>query len=73
MVGHVGGRTEVLNASQLASTMYSAVVAAMMAVYGKVNNTQVNVTLQGTARTLFKVIQQEARNYTEQTGKPAFS
>ena len=73
IVGHVGGRTEVLNASQLASTMYSAVVAAMMAVYGKGNNTQVNVTLQGTAKAFFKVMQQEARNYTEQTGKPAFS
>lgn len=29
IVGHVGGRTEVLNKSQLASTMYSAVVAAV--------------------------------------------
>ncbi len=29
IVGHVGGRTEVLNKSQLASTMYSAVLSAM--------------------------------------------
>ena len=29
VVGHVGGRTEVLNKSQLASAMYSAVQAAM--------------------------------------------
>lgn len=29
VVGHVGGRTEVLNKSQLASVMYSAVLAAM--------------------------------------------
>lgn len=29
LVGHVGGRTEVLNRSQLASTMYSAVRSAM--------------------------------------------
>lgn len=29
VVGHIGGRTEVLNASQLAATMYSAVVSAM--------------------------------------------
>jgi hypothetical protein len=28
-VGHVGGRTEVLNKSQLASTMYSAIVSAV--------------------------------------------
>lgn len=31
IVGHVGGRTEVLNRSQLASTMYSSVVSAMSA------------------------------------------
>lgn len=31
IVGHVGGRTEVLNKSQLASTMYSSVVSAMIA------------------------------------------
>ena len=29
VVGHIGGRTEVLNRSQLAATMYSAVVAGM--------------------------------------------
>ena len=29
LVGHIGGRTEVLNKSQLAATMYSAVQAAM--------------------------------------------
>jgi len=29
VVGHIGGRTEVLNKSQLASAMYSSVVAAM--------------------------------------------
>lgn len=29
VVGHIGGRTEVLNRSQLASTMYSSVVAGM--------------------------------------------
>lgn len=31
IVGHVGGRTEVLNRSQLAQTMYSAVTAGMVA------------------------------------------
>ena len=30
LVGHVGGRTEVLNKSQLASTMYNAVTAGMV-------------------------------------------
>lgn len=30
VVGHIGGRTEVLNRSQLASTMYSSIISAMM-------------------------------------------
>lgn len=30
LVGHIGGRTEVLNKSQLAATMYSAVTAGML-------------------------------------------
>lgn len=29
VVGHIGGRTEVLNASQMAATMYAAVIAGM--------------------------------------------
>ena len=69
VVGHIGGRTEVLNASQLASTMYSAVLAAMAAAG---NKSLVNVILQGDAKQFFRVMQQMAREYTAQTGKPAF-
>ena len=36
IVGHVGGRTEVLNKSQLASTMYSAVVNGMGNIGGRI-------------------------------------
>ena len=34
LVGHAGGRTEVLNKSQLASAMYASVVAAMQRAFG---------------------------------------
>lgn len=36
LVGHIGGRTEVLNKSQLAATMFSAVSAGMLYALGKV-------------------------------------
>lgn len=38
IVGHVGGRTEVLNKSQLASTMYSAVVNGMGEIGGRIGS-----------------------------------
>lgn len=38
IVGHVGGRTEILNKSQLASTMYSSVVRAMAPVASSLVN-----------------------------------
>lgn len=37
IVGHIGGRTEVLNRSQLAATMYSAVSRAIMGVRFNIN------------------------------------
>lgn len=36
VVGHIGGRTEVLNKSQLASVMHSAIVNGMMSVMSKI-------------------------------------
>lgn len=74
MVGHVNGRTEVLNQSQMASVMYDAVVRGVvqaMAMSG--NNTDVHIHLDGDARGLFKVVQKEANNYANATGRPAFN
>ena len=68
VVGHVGGRTEVLNQSQLASVMYDAVSRAM-AQYS--NN--VNVKLEGDAKQLFKMTQEKANEHYRKTGRPAFS
>ena len=68
VVGHVGGRTEVLNQSQLASVMYDSVSRAM-AQYS--NN--VNVKLEGDAKQLFKMTQEKANEHYRKTGRPAFS
>ena len=68
IVGNVNGRTEVLNQSQIASAIYAAVIQAM-----KQQNVNVNVSLQGDANTMFKVVQNKARQYTVQTGKMPFA
>ena len=72
LVGHVGGRTEVLNESQLASVMRSAVAEGMqtaMSQMGGSGNVTVNVTLQGDARRIFEVVKSENNSRVMQTGK----
>ena len=73
-MGHINGRTEILNQSQLASVMYDAVVRGMMqAMSVSSNGTVVEVHLDSDARKMFRVVQQEANNYTNSTGRPAFN
>ena len=75
LVGHVGGRTEVLNESQLASVMQSAVAEGMqtaMSQMGSSGNVTVNVTLQGDARRIFEVVKSENNSRVMQTGKAQF-
>ena len=73
-VGHIGGRTEVLNQSQMASVMYSAVVRGMIEALSVAGNSQeVHIHLDSDARKMFRVVQQEANNYTNSTGRPAFN
>ena len=72
LVGHVGGRTEVLNESQLASVMQSAVAEGMqtaMSQMGGSGNVTVNVTLQGDARRIFEIVKSENNSRVMQTGK----
>ena len=73
VVGHLNGRTEVLNQSQMASVMYSAVYAAVMAGMANTPQGTTQVILEGDARGLFKAVQRQANNYTNMTGKPAFN
>lgn len=74
LVGHVGGRTEVLNQSQLASVMESAVASGMEAVMsrygsGESRNVTVNVVLQGDAKKIFEVVKKENNSRVIQTGR----
>ena len=78
VVGHVNGRTEVLNQSQMASTMYSAVINA---------NSEQNMLLRQQNQLLmqilekdngisykdvFKATQKGANEYKAMTGNPPF-
>lgn len=74
IVGNIGGRTEILNQSQMASVMYDAVLRGMVQALSVTGNaTEVHVHLDGDARNLFRVVQREANNYTNSTGQPAFN
>lgn len=70
IVGHVGNRTEVLNQSQLASTMYSAVLAAMTQANGN-GQQPIQVLLDG--KVVFDNTRKRADEYYRKTGNSAFA
>lgn len=62
IVGHINGKTEVLNQSQIASAIYSAVVSAMSQCVGQVSQVDVRVHSDGS------VVIDEINQVTKQTG-----
>ncbi len=78
LVATMGGRTSIANNDQIvtgiAEGIYPAVYNAVsQAMANSRSDTNVNVTLEGDAKKLFKSVQKQATNYTMQTGKPAFN
>lgn len=71
MVGQIGGHTAVANNADIVNAVSSGVASAVASVLGN-GNTNVEVVLEGDARGLFRVVQQQAKNYAVQTGKYAF-
>ena len=73
MVGTIGNKPAVANNDQItsaiSSAVYNAVVSAMSGFGG---NTQVNVSLEGDANEMFRVVRKEAITYQDRTGNPAF-
>ncbi|CAJ0592234.1 unnamed protein product [Cylicocyclus nassatus] len=68
-VTNIGGRTEVLNQSQMASVMYSSVFSAMQAAMS--NGSQpIQVYLDG--KVVFDSTRQYAQDYARRNGIPAF-
>ena len=74
LVGKIGNRNAVVNNNQIiegvSSGVYNAVLSAMSVVGN--NNNNVNVTLVGDTKKIFKVVQQEGRNYQLATGNSVF-
>lgn len=71
MVGTIGGQNAVANNADIVAAVSSGVASAVASVLGN-GNTNVEVVLEGDARGLFRVVQQQAKNYAVQTGKYAF-
>lgn len=72
-VGHINGRTEVLNRSQMASVMYQAVLTGMTQALMNSGNNNPTVVISADSKGIFKIVQAEANNYTNTTGRPAFN
>lgn len=78
VVGHIGGQTEVLNQSQLASVMYSAVTSAMAqqnAILIKQNEILTGILSKDygiSTKDIFNATRSEATSYYNRTGRPAF-
>ena len=78
LVATMGGRTAIANNDQIvtgiAEGIYPAVYNAVsQAMANSRSDTNVNVTLEGDVKKIFKSVQKQATNYTMQTGKPAFN
>lgn len=71
MVGTIGGSTAVANNEDIVSAVSQGVASAVASVLGG-NGTNVTVVLEGDANKLFRVVQNQARNYARQTGSYAF-
>ena len=72
LVGTMGGATAVMNNDQIVSSVsdgvYKAVVAAMSGIdFGT------NVTLEGDAGKIFRVVQKQGNDYQRRTGNPVFA
>ena len=72
LVGTLGGNPAVMNNDQIVSSVSAGVAKAVASVMGQQPNGEINVYLQGDAGKLFRVMRQQARDYTRATGQPAF-
>lgn len=66
------GKTAVANNDQIVAGIEQGVYRAVTSALANGNGANVNITLEGDADGLFKVIKQQANNYQRRTGNPAF-
>lgn len=72
MVGSIGGHTAVANNDQITTAIATATYSAMTKALAE-NNGTVNLVVEGDPNGMFKVMQKEAKSYTNRTGNYAFA
>lgn len=71
LVGTVGGQTAVAGGMEITG-IREAVYDAANSIIAQMRNTSTNVILEGDAKQMFRVVQNEAQNYTLSTGRMPF-
>ena len=75
MVGSLDGKTAVANQDQITNALVAALYPAIRDAFRDANqgqSTEVNVTLEGDANKMFRVMQQKGKAYQLSTGKAVF-
>ena len=75
MVGTLDGKTAVANQNSITDALIAALYPAIRDAFADANqgqSTEVNVTLEGDANKMFKVIQQKGKSYQLSTGRSVF-
>lgn len=72
LVGTLGGHTAVMNNDQIVSSVSAGVYKAVLAAMSQGGSPPVVVMLEGDAKKMFRVMQQQAQSYTNATGLSAF-
>lgn len=72
LVGKIGNRNAVVNNNQIIEGVSSGVYNAVLSAMSMFNGNNVKVELVGDTKKIFKVVQQEGRNYQLATGNSVF-
>ena len=72
LVGTIGGHTAVINNDQIVSSVSDGVYRAVSAAMAGGNSVNVTFRVEGDPNRMFRVIQDQAAEYTERTRRPAF-
>ena len=73
LVGSIGGHTAVMNNDQIVGSVSAGVYKAVLAAMSQTSGDKgVTIVLEGDAKKMFRIMQEQARNYTNSTGLSPF-
>lgn len=73
LVGTIGNHTAVMNNDQIVASVSDGVYRAVKSAMGNGQSVNVTFSVEGDPRGIFKVTQEQAREYTARTGRPAYT